>query len=103
VALSACAIFRRAATLPNQYGQGVGNGSAGQLNFLVSAPSIADADFAVIERHRHEAVGVLKDVDGECADGTLPACLLRTPGSGYRVDESTNPPISALGYAAALS
>ena len=59
------------------------------------------------QNHRHEAVGLLKDVDGECADRTLPAYFFCwTRSSGYRVaptDESTNRPISALGYATALS
>jgi hypothetical protein len=50
-----------------------------------------DADLAIIEPHRHEAVGVLKD--GHCAGGTLSARRLmenRSYGGGVALtDEST--------------
>ncbi|MEH2482332.1 hypothetical protein V1282_005689 [Nitrobacteraceae bacterium AZCC 2146] len=35
-----------------------------------------DADLAAIEQHRHEAVRMLEDVIGQCAEGALPACRL---------------------------
>jgi hypothetical protein len=48
---------------------------------------------------------VLKEVIGQCADGTLPACRLIETLFGETAvsDESTSWPISTLGYATALS
>jgi hypothetical protein len=58
----------------------------------------------VIERHRHEAVGVLKETIRP--GGTLPAHRLMETLLRRRVaitDQKTTPPISTLGYATALS
>ncbi len=57
----------------------------------------------VIERHQHEAVGVLKDAvapDSAIPTDRLMGCL------GDRVavtDQNTSPPICSPGYATALS
>jgi hypothetical protein len=56
-----------------------------------------------IERHRQEAVGVLKDAVGH--DRAIPAHrMMETLGDrAATTDQNTNPPISTLGYATALS
>ena len=57
----------------------------------------------VIERHRHEAVGVLKDAVGP--DSAIPAHrLMETLLGRLRSDDdqNTSPPISTLSYATAL-
>ena len=57
----------------------------------------------VIERHQHEAVGVLKGAVGP--GSAMPIYrLMVCSGDGVAVtDQNTSPPISTPGYATALS
>jgi hypothetical protein len=58
-----------------------------------------------IERHRHQAVRVLKDVIGHCADGT-PARMSFDGSAALETawrSRRTGTPISTLGYATALA